>query len=62
MSLIAFLKQPDVRQKFRETFKVPKMTAQKQMAVQLPEKRAALIGTAFDYLFRFFLQHLLNLA
>lgn len=58
MSLTSFLKLPDVKAKFRQEFKVPKLAVQKKLLAPPLSKRYALVGTAFDYLLRFYLQRL----
>ena len=58
MSLTSFLKLPDVKEKFRQEFRVPELTAQKQLIAPPLSKRYPLVGTAFDYLLRFHLQRL----
>lgn len=58
MSLTSFLKLPDVKEKFRQEFKVPKLAVQKKLLAPPLSKRYALVGTAFDYLLRFYLQRL----
>lgn len=56
MSLTSFLKLPEVKEKFRHEFKVPKLTARKELLAPPLSRRYALVGTAFDYLLRFWLQ------
>jgi hypothetical protein len=58
MSLTTFLARRDVRQKFREEFPKPNLTANKVLLAPPPSKRYSLIGTAFDYLLRFYLERL----
>lgn len=60
MSLTSFLsKNLDVKERFRQEFPKPKLTAierQTKMLAPPISNRYALIGTAFDYLLRFYLQ------
>lgn len=58
MSLTSFLKLPDVKAKFRQEFKVPKLAVQKKLLAPPLSRRYAMVGTAFDYLLRFYLQRL----
>jgi len=59
MSLTSFLRNKDVHQRFQKEFIKPKLSITKDiLAPGLATDRARLIGTAFDYLFRFYLQHL----
>lgn len=53
MSLTSFLKQKDVKDKFRQEFKKPKFLIEKELLAPPLSKRYQLIGTAFDYLLRF---------
>lgn len=59
MSLTSFLKNKDVHERFQKEFIKPRLSIKKDiLAPSLSTDRARLIGTAFDYLFRFYLQHL----
>jgi hypothetical protein len=58
MSLSTFLARQDVRQKFRSEFQKPKLIASKALLAPPLSKRYSLVGTAFDYLFRFYLERL----
>lgn len=58
MSLLFFIQQPDVRAKFKAEFPKPKFTAKKQLLAPPQTKNYQLIGTAFDYLLRFYIQYL----
>lgn len=58
MSLTSFLQQPDVRQRFREEFALPKLAKSIEMPAPPRSTRYALVGTAFDYLLRFYVQRL----
>jgi hypothetical protein len=57
MSLTSFIAQPDVRAKFRETFPLFCNHLEKRPLMKPLTKHYTLIGTAFDYLLRFALQH-----
>jgi hypothetical protein len=58
MSLTSFLKIPNVRAKFTETFpfKAPKLSG--ELLAPSQTKNYSLIGTAFDYLLRFQIERL----
>lgn len=60
MSLTSFLSSnSDVKKRFRQEFPKPKLTAMERQTKMLAppiSNRYALIGTAFDYLLRFYLQ------
>ncbi|MBW8012513.1 MAG: hypothetical protein FVQ83_14955 [Chloroflexi bacterium] len=58
MSLTSFLRNKDVKARFRQEFKKPKFLAKKDLLAPPLTKRYSLVGTAFDYLLRFYLQHL----
>lgn len=59
MSLTSFLRNKDVHERFRKEFIKPRLSIKKDiLAPSLSTDRARLVGTAFDYLFRFYLQHL----
>jgi hypothetical protein len=58
MSLNAFLARRDVREKFREEFPKPKLAENKELLALPLSKRYSLVGTAFDYLLRFYLERL----
>jgi len=58
MSLSTFLARPDVREKFRQEFPMPRIGAKKELLAQPQSNRYSLVGTAFDYLLRFYLQRL----
>lgn len=58
MSLTSFLKLPDVRKRFREEIEVPRILDQRDIVAPARSNRYSLVGTAFDYLFRFHLQRL----
>lgn len=56
MSLTSFLKIPDVRRKFTETFPLPKCNLIGSVYAPPQSNHYALVGTAFDYLMRFYLK------
>ena len=58
MSLTSFLHNKDVRERFRQEFKKPRIALKKDLLAPPFTKRYALIGTAFDYLLRFYLKYL----
>ena len=59
MSLTSFLERnKDVRERFRQEFQKPRFSVKKDLLAPPLTKRYSLIGTAFDYLLRFYLQHL----
>ena len=59
MSLTSFLAtNQDVRERFRQEFPKPKFLAKKDIVALPLSTRYSLVGTAFDYLLRFYLKHL----
>jgi len=59
MSLTSFLKRnKDVRERFRQEFKKPRFSVKRDLLAAPLTRRYSLIGTAFDYLLRFYVQHL----
>ncbi len=56
MSLTSFIKEPDVRKKFSETFPLPKIDLKAEMKAPPITKNYSLVGTAFDYLLRFYIK------
>jgi len=59
MSLSTFFRQnQDVRERFRFEFTKPKLLVKRPLLVNPLSRRYMLIGTAFDYLMRFYLKHL----
>lgn len=56
MSLSTLLAERDVKDRFRSEFKKPKLLVQKELLAPAQSARYALVGTAFDYLLRFYLQ------
>lgn len=61
MSLTSFLKSPEARAKFSETFAKPRIKLGSLTAPPLTRNHS-LVGTAFDYLLRFQLEHWHSLA
>lgn len=53
MSLLTFLQQPDVRDRFNQTFPKPKLAQNPPLLAPPKTKNYALVGRAFDYLLRF---------
>lgn len=58
MSLTSFLANSDVRERFKQEFPKPKFTLKKEMLAPPVTTSYSLVGTAFDYLFRFYLERL----
>jgi len=58
MSLKSFLKDKEVKKKFRDTFPKPRSPIKKIILAPPITKNHPLIGTAFDYLLRFYLKRL----
>ena len=58
MSLTSFLRDKDVRDRFRQEFQKPRFSAKKDLLAPPLTKRYSLVGTAFDYLLRFYVQRL----
>ena len=58
MSLTSFLKNKDVKEQFRQQFSMPKLRAEKALLAPPLSNRYSLVGTAFDYLMRFYLKWL----
>ena len=59
MSLTTFLKNnKDVRERFRQEFKKPRFSERKDILAPPLSRRYSLVGTAFDYLMRFYLKFL----
>ena len=58
MGLITFLNNKDVRARFSEEFPKPKFGLKKGILAPPATKHYSLIGTAFDYLMRFYIKHL----
>jgi hypothetical protein len=59
MSLTSFLEDnADVRERFLQEFKKPEPIAKKELVAPPLTTRYSTVGIAFDYLLRFFIQHL----
>jgi len=52
-----FLKEPDVKEKFREFFPKPPFRVEKEILARPLTKNRSLVGTAFDYLLRFYIEY-----
>lgn len=57
MSLTSVLQERDVREKFKEQFIKPKIKLRKEILAPPRTQRYSLVGTAFDYLFRFYIKY-----
>lgn len=62
MSLKTFLELAEVKDGFRQAFKLPKLSSPRKLLAPPLSTRYSLVGTAFDYLLRFELQRLNNKA
>ena len=58
MSLTSFLDNADVRKEFSSDFTKPKSRFKKEIVARPLTKNYSLVGTAFDYLLRFYLEYL----
>lgn len=58
MSLTSFIKVKQVREKFQETFVLPDFNYQTALLAPPLTENYMLVGTAFDYLLRFYLKRL----
>jgi len=58
MSLTTFLDNKDIRAKFSEEFPKPKFVLKKQILAPPVTRHYKLVGTAFDYLMRFYIKWL----
>ena len=58
MSLSSFLKNQDVKDEFARQFHKPGFTLKKEILGPPITNHYSLVGTAFDYLMRFYLKHL----
>jgi len=58
MSLRTFLDNKDVRARFSEEFSKPKFSVKKEILAPPVTKHYSLVGTAFDYLMRFYVKQL----
>jgi hypothetical protein len=56
MSLTSFIKIPEVKELFKKTFPLSKTILQGEIKAVPVTKNYPLVGTAFDYLFRFYLE------
>lgn len=56
MSLTSFIQEHDVRSKFKETFPLPKIELNSDMKAPPVTTHYPLVGTAFDYLLRFYIK------
>ncbi len=56
MSLTSFLKNKDVKEKFKEEFPKPRFSSKKEMLAPPLTSNYPLVGIAFDYLMRFKLE------
>jgi hypothetical protein len=52
----SILQRPEVKKRFARIFPLPKIGNEKKILVAPTSERYALIGNAFDYLFRFYLE------
>jgi hypothetical protein len=58
MSLTSFLENKDVKERFRQQFEIPRLTVEKALLAPPLSSRYSLVGTAFDYLMRFYLKRI----
>lgn len=58
MSLTSFLTNKDVKERFRQEFSKPRFAAESELLAPPLTDHYALVGTAFDYLLRFYVQRL----
>jgi hypothetical protein len=58
MSLTSFLRIKDVKERFRQQFVMPKFAVSKDLLAPPQSTHYTLVGTAFDYLMRFYLERL----
>jgi len=58
MSLTSFLKIKDVKETFKKEFEKPQFKAPKKLLAPPLTKNYTLVGTAFDYLLRFYIKRL----
>ncbi len=58
MSLTSFVGNKDVRERFKQEFPSPKFSVQKPLLAPALTTHYSLVGTAFDYLLRFYLKRL----
>ena len=57
MSLTSFIKIPEVKAIFKKEFPLERIKLEGELAASPITKNYPLVGTAFDYLFRFYLEH-----
>ena len=57
MSLTSFIKIPEVKALFRKEFPLSQTRLKGEMKAEPVTRNFPLVGTSFDYLFRFFLEH-----
>jgi len=62
MSLTSFLDNRDIKEKFRQEFPKPRFTIKRELLAPPVTNHYTLVGTAFDYLMRFYLKHLNPMA
>lgn len=62
MSLTKFLDDKEVKEKFKETFKMPKLSFSKEIKLQPGTKNYTVMGIAFDYLLRLYISRLNNIS
>ena len=58
MSLTSFLGYKDVKERFQEEFQTARFTLNKDLLAPPLSKRYGLVGTAFDYVLRFYVERL----
>jgi len=58
MSLTSFLNNKDVRRKFQEEFPKPTFSIKRELLAPPLTQNYGLVGTAFDYLLRFYIKYL----
>ncbi len=56
MSLTSLLQKQDVKQRFRQEFPMPTMAVEREIFAPPLSNHYSLVGTAFDYLMRFYLE------
>ena len=62
MSLTSLIKSDkELRDKIKKAFSRPKLEKNKPLLVEPHTRRYGLVGTAFDYMFRFYLERLNNI-
>ena len=58
MSLTSFLKNKDVKDKFTKAFPMPSISLSGELLAPPKTTHYPLVGTAFDYLIRFYLKRI----